>query len=166
MNKLETMQKAILDKEKQLACRRRITHIVVHCTGGQPHQSLDSIQAHWRKLGWKNPGYHLLIDAAGNSHHLADIDKVVNGARKYNAHGIHIAYVGGYGNVDTRTPAQVLALAGAITNYHNRFPEAVVCGHRDLSPDTNHNGRVDPCEWVKACPCFDVKEAYKHIINK
>lgn len=28
-------------------------------------------------------------------------------------------------------------------------------GHRDLSPDLNHNGEIEPEEWVKQCPCFD-----------
>ena len=32
------------------------------------------------------------------------------------------------------------------------------CGHRDLSPDLNGNGEIEPEEWVKACPCFDAEE--------
>ena len=27
-------------------------------------------------------------------------------------------------------------------------------GHRDLSPDLNHNGEIEPEEWIKECPCF------------
>lgn len=34
-----------------------------------------------------------------------------------------------------------------------------VVGHRDLSPDVNGNGVVEPEEWVKVCPCFDVASA-------
>lgn len=30
-------------------------------------------------------------------------------------------------------------------------------GHRDLSPDLNHNGSIEKYEWVKSCPCFDVQ---------
>ena len=29
-------------------------------------------------------------------------------------------------------------------------------GHRDLSPDLNGNGEVEPMEWTKECPCFEV----------
>ena len=29
--------------------------------------------------------------------------------------------------------------------------------HRDLSPDLNGNGEIEPEEWIKACPCFEVK---------
>jgi N-acetyl-anhydromuramyl-L-alanine amidase AmpD len=38
-----------------------------------------------------------------------------------------------------------------------QFPKAVVLGHRDLSPDKDGDGVVEKHEWVKACPCFDVK---------
>jgi len=31
-----------------------------------------------------------------------------------------------------------------------------VCGHRDLSPDLNGDGRVTSNEWLKTCPGFDV----------
>jgi N-acetylmuramoyl-L-alanine amidase len=34
-----------------------------------------------------------------------------------------------------------------------------VCGHRDLSPDLNGDGEIEPEEWIKACPCFEVKES-------
>lgn len=34
----------------------------------------------------------------------------------------------------------------------------MVIGHRDTSPDLNGNGRIDPQEYIKACPCFDVKK--------
>ena len=30
-----------------------------------------------------------------------------------------------------------------------------LCGHRDLSPDLNGNGEIEPEEWIKECPCFD-----------
>ena len=32
-----------------------------------------------------------------------------------------------------------------------------VVGHRDLSPDLDGDGVVEPDEWTKACPCFEVK---------
>ena len=37
------------------------------------------------------------------------------------------------------------------------YPGCRICGHRDLSPDLNANGEIEPEEWIKACPCFDVK---------
>lgn len=38
------------------------------------------------------------------------------------------------------------------------YLEARVVGHRDLSQDVNGNGEVEPMEWTKECPCFEVKE--------
>ena len=30
--------------------------------------------------------------------------------------------------------------------------------HRDISPDLNGDGVIEPYEYMKACPCFDVRE--------
>ena len=46
-----------------------------------------------------------------------------------------------------------------------RFAQAVapgkfargILGHRDFSPDRNGNGHVEPFEWLKECPGFDVE---------
>ena len=35
------------------------------------------------------------------------------------------------------------------------YPGSRVVGHRDLSPDLNHNGEIEPEEWIEECPCFD-----------
>ena len=41
------------------------------------------------------------------------------------------------------------------------YPGCRICGHRDLSPDLNGNGEIEPEEWVKACPCFDVTKEWR-----
>jgi N-acetylmuramoyl-L-alanine amidase len=38
------------------------------------------------------------------------------------------------------------------------YPGSRLCGHRDLSTDLNHNGEIEPEEWVKDCPCFNASE--------
>ena len=43
------------------------------------------------------------------------------------------------------------------------FPGCRVCGHRDLSPDRNGNGEIEPEEWMKACPCFDAEQEFKEF---
>ena len=35
-------------------------------------------------------------------------------------------------------------------------------GHRDTSPDLNGDGVIEPYEYVKACPCFDVREFLRY----
>ena len=57
-----------------------------------------------------------------------------------------------------RTPEQRAALRLLVHQLQERFPGCRVCGHRDLSPDRNGNGEIEPEEWIKACPCFEVKE--------
>ena len=44
-----------------------------------------------------------------------------------------------------------------------QFPDAMICGHRDFSPDLNGNGIIEPWEWMKACPCFDAIDEYQSL---
>ena len=86
----------------------------------------------------------------------------------HNANSIGVAYVGGLskdGNTprDTRTPAQRRALADLLRKLKKQFPGSHICGHRDLSPDLNHDGKIEPSEWVKACPCFNAEEEYEKL---
>lgn len=37
------------------------------------------------------------------------------------------------------------------------FTIVTVAGHRDFSPDLDGDGKIEPEEWVKECPCFDVR---------
>lgn len=61
---------------------------------------------------------------------------------------------------DTRTQSQRKALRTLLKSLHHRFPEALIAGHRDLSPDLDGNGCVDPTEWVKQCPSFNAMMTY------
>lgn len=78
---------------------------------------------------------------------------------EFNANSIGICYEGGLdGNgrpADTRTPFQKHSLRVLVTLLLKDYPGCRVCGHRDLSPDLNHNGEIEPEEWIKSCPCFD-----------
>lgn len=135
---------------------RKITHIVLHCTATMQDSSVAAIQRYWREnLGWKNPGYHYLIEANGVAHNLQDTEKIANGVAGHNANSIHISYIGGIdkkGNPkDNRTPQQVLATLNILIKLKEKYPDAIICGHRDFEGVT------------KACPSFDVKEWLKHV---
>ena len=55
------------------------------------------------------------------------------------------------------TPEQRAALRLLVAQLLRRFKGNLrICGHRDLSPDLNGDGRIGPEEWTKQCPCFDV----------
>ena len=55
---------------------------------------------------------------------------------------------------DNRTDAQKASLVKLLKELRCRYPNAQILGHRDISPDTNHNGKVDSWERIKECPCL------------
>lgn len=139
---------------------RKIDYIVVHCTDSRPMQTIESLKAHWRSLGWKAPGYHYVIMMDGTLYSLADEDEVVNGVKGYNQNSIHIAYMGGRKHDGTESCTlnnkQQATLYRALLYQQARYPQAKIVGHRDLSPDLDGNGVIESKEWVKRCPLFDV----------
>lgn len=152
---------------------RRIERIFVHCTAGwQNTTTVETLKKEFRDKGWKNPGYHWVIFPNGNVVQMLEENKVANGVKNYNSTAIHVAYVGGIANlnswdkiksVDNRTPEQKLALFDLLTKLKLKYKSAMIMGHRDISPDLNHNGVVDPWERIKDCPCFDAMVEYMDI---
>ncbi|SNS20224.1 N-acetylmuramoyl-L-alanine amidase [Sphingomonas laterariae] len=149
---------------------RKIDRINVHCTAtrvGRPYTIADIDRDHKARgfgKGASRPcGYHYVIYADGTVHIGRQEYEVGANAAGYNASSIGIVYVGGLDAngkpADTRTPAQKAALASLVRSVARRYnvPPARILGHRDLSPDLNGNGKVDPFEWTKVCPCFDVQ---------
>ena len=134
---------------------RKINNIVLHCTATDQDTKVESIQRYWENIGWKNPGYHYLIEANGNINNLQPIEKASNGVRGHNSDSIHISYIGGIDEngrpKDNRTPQQVLSQLSILIGLKDSFPEAKICGHRDFEGVS------------KACPSFDVKEWLKHV---
>lgn len=146
---------------------RDIKYIFVHCTAGSQRQTLTDLQREFRQKGWKNPGYHYVVFPDGRVQQLLDEARVANGVRGYNSVAIHVAYVGGIDAqgkaVDNRTAAQKEKLRSLLKLLHKRYPTARILGHRDISPDKNHNGKVDRWERIKECPCFDAIPEYQDL---
>lgn len=134
---------------------RLIKYIVIHCTATQPEASVEAIKNYWKSIGWKRPGYHILVDANGIPNYLAPFDQITNGVKGYNMESIHISYIGGIDRngkpKDTRTPQQKATLLKCIKEsleYVGR--KLIIQGHRDFGVN-------------KACPSFDAKNEYKWI---
>ncbi|MDO4984756.1 MAG: N-acetylmuramoyl-L-alanine amidase [Prevotella sp.] len=148
---------------------RRITRIFVHCTASyQATTSEASLRAEFKAKGWNAPGYHYVVKTDGNIIRMLDESMVANGVSGYNANSIHVAWIGGIdkqhpNGIDNRTSEQKVALFDLLTKLKLRFPDAMIMGHRDISPDLNHNGVVDPWERIKECPCFDAMTEYMDI---
>ena len=110
---------------------RKISLIVIHCSATREDKELTAfdLDTMHRRRGFNGTGYHYYIR------------KDCRGRP-----------------ADTRTPEQRAALRLLVHQLQAKFPGCRVCGHRDLSPDRNGNGEIEPEEWIKACPCFEVKE--------
>ena len=132
---------------------RKVKYIAIHCTGASQQQSVNSILRYWEKtLGWRNPGYHRLIEADGTVHKLAPFEGITNGVRGFNSECIHIAYIGGE-HGDNRTEEQKAAILDCIFEAMEWIGDKpIIQGHRDF-PNV-----------AKSCPSFDAKKEYEWII--
>lgn len=150
---------------------RDITRIFVHCTAGWQDETKAELIAGFRALKWKNNGYHLWVDGQGLIHLITPLNGIANGVGGYNAHSLHISYAGGIAKdkkgkriaVDNRTPAQKEALILGLAKLKSLHPKAKILGHRDISPDSNKNGKIDGWEYIKECPCFNAIPEYAFI---
>jgi N-acetyl-anhydromuramyl-L-alanine amidase AmpD len=52
---------------------------------------------------------------------------------------------------------QFAALERLLRDLKRDHPQAEVLGHRDLFKDRNGDGRITRADWLKDCPCFDVR---------
>lgn len=146
---------------------RKIERIFVHCTAGSQKQTVEDLKAEFRRKGWRNDGYHIVVMPDGKTERLLPDEQISNGVKGYNSTAINVAYVGGIDakgkGVDNRTPEQKKSLKIILSQLKKKYPDAEILGHRDISPDKNGNGIVDPWERIKECPCFDAKVEYKDL---
>lgn len=150
-----------------------IDAIVIHCSAtreGVDVRASDIDKWH-KERGWSMIGYNYVIDLDGtveigrplsmSGAHCAD--KGFSG-KSYNLHSIGICYVGGLDknghSKDTRTDAQKLSMHKLVMELIEKYHITDVLGHRDASPDKNGDGVITKNEWVKTCPCFDVRSEF------
>lgn len=143
---------------------RKINKIVVHCSAtreGQDHD-VDDIRRWHKAKGWRDVGYHYVIKLDGTVQAGRPESQPGSHVAGHNADSIGIVYIGGLAAngvtpKDTRTQAQKVALRSLIGTLKLKHQDPLVLGHRDLSPDKDRDGVVERHEWLKACPCFDVR---------
>ena len=127
---------------------REIRFIILHCADTEVDDCIDvsDIDRWHKEQGWVGVGYHYVITTDGRVQQGRPLEVVGAHCLYYNQDSIGICYIGGRRNgvlADTRTEAQRRAMEQLVLELMERFPKAVVCGHRDFNPD-------------KACPCFNV----------
>lgn len=145
--------------------RRRTDTIVIHCSATRPAQDIgaDEIRE-WHMSApnnWRDIGYAAVIRRNGTiefGRHFDDVGAHVYG---FNTRSVGVCLVGGLDEngepACNFTDAQKDALGPLVLVLRMAYPTAQVLGHRDLSPDLDGDGIVERQEWLKACPCFDVR---------
>ena len=133
---------------------RKIDRIIIHCsdTPAGRYTTVADIDRWHRERGFKKIGYHYVIYLNGAIHKGRNETEIGAHCKGYNAHSIGICYVGGKENgkpKDTRTDAQKESLLFLLRDLKKRYPQAKICGHRDLA--------------ARDCPCFDAKNEYSSL---
>lgn len=151
----------------------KIDAIVIHCSAtraGQDVRAADIDKWH-KERGFSCIGYHYIIDLDGTVEFGRRLPKAgahCNTAglsgESYNNHSIGICYIGGLDEngepADTRTDEQKTAMHELVLRLMEKYPIVEVIGHRDASTDKNGDGEISKNEWIKMCPCFDVKSEF------
>lgn len=144
----------------------KLQYLVIHCTAtpeGREVTPEDIKDWHIRGRGWSRVGYSDLIQLDGTLVNLIKFDQddtvdsweISNGASGFNGKSRHVVYAGGcaaekpewakyYPAKDTRTTAQIVALATYVKYMILRHPNIKVIGHNQIAN--------------KACPSFAVPE--------
>lgn len=143
---------------------RTIDSIIIHCSAtpcGEDFTATDIDRWH-RQRSFNGIGYHFVIRLDGTIEKGRPAYKPGAHCTGWNNRSIGICYIGGLDTsgrpADTRTPAQKKAMKELIERLQNKhFGIRTIIGHRDTSPDLNGNGQIEPAEFIKSCPCFDVR---------
>lgn len=142
---------------------RKINYLIIHCSATREDcpYTVAHLQNDHLSRGFQSIGYHYYIRRDGTVTNTRPIELVGAHVKGYNKHSIGICYEGGLDALgtpkDTRTPEQRSSMHLLVAQLLHRFKgEVRVCGHRDLSPDLDKNGEIEPWEWAKQCPCFEV----------
>ena len=139
---------------------RTINEIIVHCTAteeGQDFKAADIKRWHTaappKGNGWKDIGYHFVIDIDGTVEVGRPVSVVGAHCKNHNSYTIGVVYVGGLRNgklADTRTEAQKKSLVELLKVLKSCFPTIKkISGHKDYA--------------AKSCPCFDASNEYKDL---
>lgn len=156
----------------------KIDSIIIHCSAtraGQDLRAKDIDRMH-RQRGFSCIGYNFVVDLDGTVENGRPL--TMEGAHcnskgfsgvSYNKHSIGICYIGGLDAsgrpADTRTDEQKVALRNLVAKLCKEYDIIELLGHRDTSPDLDGSGEVEPREFIKACPCFEVRDEFCNFLR-
>lgn len=131
---------------------RYISEIIIHCSDTKEglNFNIQDIDRWHKQKGWKGCGYHYIITLDGTVECGRALEEIGSHCKGHNSHSIGICYIGGISKdgkpKDTRTTQQKAALWELLNKLCERFPDALIYGHKEL------------CNNMKACPCYDVQK--------
>lgn len=135
---------------------RQVNKIIVHCTATPEGRdvTVDEIRRwHVEEKNWSDIGYHWIVTLNGTLERGRPEHIQGAHAKGFNKNSIGLCYVGGVDKdmipKDTRTKGQKETLKCILEDLKDRYPNAEIIGHRDVSS--------------KACPSFDAKAEYNSI---
>jgi N-acetylmuramoyl-L-alanine amidase len=149
---------------------RRIHTLVWHCTATPEGKEFTRAQivAMHKARGFATIGYHLLIHLDGSTSPGRPESQVGAHVKGHNLGSLGYSYIGGLDAKlkpkDTRTPQQKATMIRVTKEAIARYKLRAVLGHRDLSPDLDGDGLVEPHEWIKICPCFNAIPEYAGLL--
>ena len=160
------MDNSLIDYIKKYSNSRAMHTIVVHCSATKENKDYTSadIKKWHLERGFNDIGYHFIIRLDGTIEIGRQLDKIGAHVSGNNTGTIGICYIGGLNSngksKDTTTDKQKESLKNLINLLRGLTNAKKVLGHRDYSKDLNNNGIVEPSEFMKDCPCFDVKKEF------
>ena len=135
---------------------RQVNKIIVHCTATPEGRdvTVDEIRRwHVEEKNWSDIGYHWIVTLNGTLERGRPEHIQGAHAKGFNKNSVGLCYVGGVDKdmtpKDTRTKGQKKTLKCILEDLKDRYPNAEIIGHRDVSS--------------KACPSFDAKAEYNNI---
>lgn len=140
-----------------LSPRKATDFIAIHCSASVPDIKTDvKVIDRWhRQRGFLMVGYHYVIKTDGSIEVGRDEDAIGAHVEGYNSRSIGICLVGGVDaagkSVNNFGDTQMLSLLALLKELKQKYPKAVVQGHRDFP------------KVAKDCPCFDVKPWAKKV---
>jgi N-acetylmuramoyl-L-alanine amidase len=151
--------------------KRAVHTLVWHCTATPENKEFTRAQIKAMHLlrGFTDIGYHKLIHLDGSVSEGRSEDQEGAHVSGHNRGTLGYSYVGGLNSSgspkDTRTTAQRATMVRLTKEAIAKYQLSLVLGHRDLSPDRDHDGVVEPFEWVKVCPCFSAAVEYGPLLG-
>ena len=129
---------------------KKIKLLVVHCSDTENKLDLSAADIHKMhlKFGWNGIGYHKVITRSG---------KIENGRPEYwvgahvkgnNEMSLGVCLIGR----DNFTKNQFLSLEKTLMEWHLKYPNAKVLGHKNVG------------NTKKSCPNFDVETWWKNRV--